>query len=279
MGDHFNEGYPADGERPVHPVTLDAFSMDRTALSNEDFAQFIEATGYRTESERLGYSAVFHAYLTAPDADIIGPAAGAPWWLGVRAASWRCPTGRDSSWEDVPDHPVVQVSWNDARAYCRWAGRALPTEAQWEYAARGLVPGARYAWGDELTPGGVHQCNIWHGSFPTSNTLDDGYLGTAPGASFPPNAVGLHDMAGNVWQWCQDWFLPKYYRNSPVENPTGPTVGEGRVMRGGSHLCHDSYCNRYRVAARSRNAPDAASSNTGFRTVSTPASAPQGSVQ
>lgn len=268
MGDHFNEGYPADGELPVHEVSISPFDMDATAVTNRQFAIFAEATGYLTESERLGYSAVFHAYLTAPAKDVIGPSEGAPWWLGVRGASWRHPTGADSHWSELAQHPVVQVSWNDALAYCTWAGRALPTEAQWEYAARGLVPGRRYAWGDELMPEGTHRCNIWQGDFPVANTGEDGFVGTSPVATYPPNPVGLYDMAGNVWQWCRDWFLPKYYRTSPVQDPPGPTIGHGRVIRGGSHLCHDSYCNRYRVAARSHNTPDSASSNTGFRTVS-----------
>ncbi|MCW4465586.1 formylglycine-generating enzyme family protein [Glutamicibacter sp. MNS18] len=267
MGDHFNEGYPADGELPVHEVRVSGFSMDLTAVTNSEFARFAQSTGYLTESERLGYSAVFHAYLTAPPKDVIGPAQGAAWWLGVRRASWRHPTGIDSHWQDVPDHPVVQVSWNDAVAYCQWAGRRLPTEAQWEYAARGMLPGRRYAWGDDLLPGGRHQCNIWQGDFPTRNTAEDGFIGTSPVGAFPPNPLGLYDMAGNTWQWCHDWFLPKYYRNSPLRDPQGPTIGRGRVMRGGSHLCHESYCNRYRVSARSHNSPDAASSNTGFRTV------------
>ncbi|KWR70350.1 sulfatase modifying factor 1 (C-alpha-formyglycine- generating enzyme 1) [Arthrobacter sp. W1] len=267
MGDHFNEGYAGDGEVPVHRVELDAFSMDATTVTNRAFARFVESTGYRTESERLGYSAVFHAYIAAPAGDIMPPAAGTPWWHGVRGASWRHPAGRHSSWEQLPEHPVVQVSHDDALAYCRWAGRALPTEAQWEYAARGGLDGARYAWGNELVPGGIHQCNIWQGDFPAANTLEDGYLGTAPVGSFPANPAGLYDMAGNVWQWCSDWFLPKYYRNSPAANPQGPSIGQGRVMRGGSHLCHDSYCHRYRVAARSHAPADSASSNTGFRTV------------
>ncbi len=267
MGDHFNEGYEADGELPVHRVKLNAFTMDATLVTNAEFARFADATGYRSESEQLGYSAVFHAYLAAPSQDVLGPAEGAPWWLGVRGACWRNPAGTQSNWQDIPDHPVVQVSWNDAQAYCKWSRRSLPTEAQWEYAARGLVPGQRYAWGNELVPGAVHQCNIWQGSFPGSNTLEDGYLGTSPVGTYPPNPLGLFDMAGNVWEWCQDWFLPKYYLNSPVSDPQGPTIGKGRVMRGGSHLCHTSYCNRYRVSARSSNTADSASSNTGFRTV------------
>jgi formylglycine-generating enzyme required for sulfatase activity len=231
------------------------------------FAAFIAATGYRTEAEVYGSSAVFHLLATAKNEDILGAAAGAPWWLNVRGADWAHPTGPDSHWEDVPDHPAVHVSHNDAVAYCRWAGRRLPTEAEWEYAARGGLVGKRYAWGDDLTPDGVHRCNIWQGTFPKTNTVEDGYLGTAPVRSFPPNGYGLYEVAGNVWEWCSDWFLPRYYRNSPTDNPQGPTIGAGRVMRGGSYLCHDSYCNRYRVAARTSNTPESSSGNCGFRTV------------
>lgn len=267
MGDHFGEGYPADGESPVHKVKLEEFSIDTTAVSNAMFAAFTAASGFRTEAERYGTSAVFHLLLQAPKQDIVGEATGAPWWLNVRGADWAHPAGRSSSWEDIPDHPVVQVSFFDALAYCAWAGRSLPTEAQWEKAARGGLIGKRFAWGDELIPAGEHRSNIWQGRFPTRNTCDDGFVGTAPVKSFATNGFGLYQMAGNVWEWCADWFLPKYYAHSPQENPQGPTFGTGRVMRGGSYLCHDSYCNRYRVAARSSNTPESSSGNCGFRTV------------
>lgn len=266
MGDAFEEGYAADGEGPVHEVALDAFRIDATAVTNEMFARFVQQTGYRTEAERYGTSAVFHLLVKAPKQDIIGAAAGAPWWANVRGADWAHPLGRNSKWQDIPDHPVVHVSHEDAQAYCRWAGRRLPSEAEWEYAARGGLEQRRFAWGDELTPGGEHLANIWQGSFPTHNSLEDGYLGTAPVRTFPPNGYGLYEVAGNVWEWCEDWFLPKYYRNAPRDNPQGPTIGRGRVMRGGSYLCHDSYCNRYRVAARTSNTPESSSGNCGFRT-------------
>lgn len=276
MGDSFDEGYPNDGETPVHQVKISAFRIDTTAVSNTAFAAFIKATGYRTESEVYGSSAVFHLALQADTADVLGSAAGTPWWLNVRGADWAHPAGPRSSWLDIPEHPVTQVSHSDALAYCVWAGRALPTEAQWEYAARGGLQQSRYPWGNELhgldSHGQrLHHCNIWQGVFPTENTCDDGYLTTAPVNSFKPNAYGLYQTSGNVWEWCADWSLPKYYKSclekGIVTDPPGPTIGRGRVMRGGSYLCHDSYCNRYRLAARSANSPESASGNLGFRTV------------
>ncbi len=268
MGDHFNEGYPQDGELPLHEVELTGFDMDQTAVTAAEFARFVAVTGYQTEAEKFGTSAVFHLLVQADEQDIYGPIPGLPWWLTVRGADWAHPWGRSSSWQDAPEHPVTHVSWHDANAYCNWVGRALPTEAQWEYAARGGAAGQRYAWGDELVPDGVHQCNIWQGRFPVENSAADGFVGTSPVGRYPPNGYGLADMAGNVWQWCHDFFDPGYYRVSALANPQGPERGQTRVMRGGSHLCHDSYCHRYRVAARSQNTPDSSSSNTGFRTVS-----------
>ncbi|PBC47449.1 formylglycine-generating enzyme family protein [Rhodococcus sp. ACPA1] len=268
MGDAWTEGYPADGEVPVHPVNLDAYRIDATAVTNTDFAEFVEATGYRTESERYGSSAVFHLLVAADAADVLGEAAGARWWLDIKGADWAHPRGPRSHWTAVPDHPVVQVSWNDAQAYCTWAGRRLPSEAEWEYAARGGLAGARYAWGNTLTPEDVgDRCNIWRGRFPAQHDEGAKFTGTKAVRSFPPNGFGLYEVSGNVWEWCHDWFLPKYYRTSPHDNPPGPKVGRGKVMRGGSYLCHDSYCNRYRVSARSAAPQDSASGNCGFRTV------------
>jgi formylglycine-generating enzyme required for sulfatase activity len=265
MGDAYGEGYPADGETPVHEVTLRPFLLDRIAVTNAQFATFAKATGYVTDAEEFGSSAVFHLVVDAPKSDILGQATGSPWWIEVAGACWRHPEGRDTSIGSRQDHPVVHVSWKDAHQYAAWAGKRLPTEAEWEFAARGGLAGARFAWGDELTPGGRWMCNIWQGTFPTRNTLDDGYLTTAPARHFRPNGYGLHQMAGNVWEWCGDWFSPAYYAESPADDPPGAASGEGRVMRGGSYLCHDSYCNRYRVAARSSNTPESSAGNLGFR--------------
>ena len=271
MGDQHGDGHPGDGETPVHAVTLGAFDIDATSVTNADFAAFAEATGYLSESERQGFSAVFHLAFAGSDDDILGTAQGAPWWYGVRGADWRHPGGPDSTIEGLDDHPVVQVSWDDAQAYCDWSGRALPTEAQWERAARGGIEGARYPWGDDLPAretGTNWPCNIFQGTFPGQNTTEDGFLTTAPVRTFSPNGLGLWQVVGNVWEWCRDLFDPGWYAVSPSQDPQGPTAGAGRVMRGGSYLCHDSYCNRYRNAARTSNTPDSASGNMGFRTVS-----------
>jgi sulfatase modifying factor 1 len=265
MGDHFGEGYQADGEGLVHSVRLEAFSIDSTAVTNAQYARFVRDTGYVTDAEQLGVSAVFHLAVEADRSDILHRVDAAPWWLAVRGASWRRPEGPGSTLHTRPNHPVVHMSWNDADAYCRWAGKRLPTEAEWEYAARGRLEGRRFAWGDELVDGGRWRCNVWQGDFPHTNTLDDGYLTTAPVKSYRPNGYGLWNTAGNVWEWCADWFSADYYACSPEVDPQGPSSGTQRVMRGGSFLCHRSYCNRYRVAARSSNAPDSTSANVGFR--------------
>ncbi|MFI9595740.1 formylglycine-generating enzyme family protein [Nonomuraea sp. NPDC052265] len=265
MGDPFDEGYPADGETPVHEVRLSPFRMDATAVTVAMFDAFVRETGYRTDAERAGNSAVFRLALAASRSDVLGFDPAVPWWVTVRGADWRHPFGPLSQAE--PDHPVVHVSWHDAMAYCAWAGRRLPTEAEWEYAARGGLNGQRFPWGAEPAPGGRWMCNIWQGLFPHDNTGEDGWLATAPVRSYPANEFGLHEMSGNVWEWCADWFSATYYSAAPVSGPRGPSTGDRRVIRGGSYLCHDSYCHRYRVAARSANTPGSTSGNCGFRTV------------
>lgn len=264
MGTDDTQGFIADGEGPVREVELHPFLIDATAVSNADFAAFIDATGYVTEAERFGWSFVFHGLLPQSVLDTHPQvAAAAPWWCAIAGAYWRAPEGPGSHLGSRIDHPVVHVSWNDAAAYAAWAGKRLPSEAEWEYAARGGLVQQRYPWGDELTPGGEHRCNIWQGRFPDYNSLDDGHLGTAPARSFKPNGYGLYNMVGNVWEWCQDWFDRGH--TPERRNPHGPASGTARVMRGGSFLCHASYCNRYRVAARYRNTPDSTASNIGFR--------------
>ncbi|HET7691295.1 MAG TPA: formylglycine-generating enzyme family protein [Nocardioidaceae bacterium] len=270
MGDSHGDGYVADGEQPVHRVRLSPYLIDAKAVTNAQFAAFVKATGYVTEAEADGVSAVFHLAVDAAPADVVGRATGTPWWLAVRGADWRHPAGPRSTVSDLQNHPVVHVSWNDAQAYCRWAGKRLPTEAEWEYAARGGLEGARYPWGDELS-GGRWRLNIWQGEFPTRNTLDDGFLTTAPVNAFQPNGYGLYNTVGNVWEWCADAFSPSTYAERSDEFAVDPIVSAGldaqtrRVMRGGSYLCHDSYCNRYRVAARSSNTAESSSGNIGFR--------------
>lgn len=273
MGDGFGEGYAADGEGPVHRVRLDSFLMDATTVTNAAFAAFVKDTGHVTDAERLGMSAVFHLAVRADPADVLGRVPGTPWWLVVRGASWRRPAGPLSSSGALQNHPVVQVSWNDAQAYCAWAGKRLPTEAEWEYAARGGLEGRRFPWGDELTPRGRWACNIWQGTFPTVNTAEDGHETTAPVTAYRPNGYGLWNTVGNVWEWCADTFAADAYASraagAPVHDPRGPLHDPGpaaaRVMRGGSYLCHDSYCHRYRVAARSGNTAESAAANIGFR--------------
>lgn len=267
MGDHHDDGAASDGEAPVHTVRVGAFTVDATCVTNNDFAMFVAATGYVTDAERYGFSALFHLALGAPVSDVIGRFPHAPWWLGVRDADWAHPFGRDSDLSRLGDHPAVHISHADAQAYCHWAGRRLPTEAEWEVAARGGLHGERYPWGSDLEPTRGWPCNIWQGHFPTHNTGADGYFATAPVRTYAPNSYGLWQVVGNVWEWCADWFDPAYYRTSPRDDPAGPDTGNTRVLRGGSYLCHPSYCNRYRVAARFGNTPDSSMGNAGFRTV------------
>jgi formylglycine-generating enzyme required for sulfatase activity len=267
MGNVGADAYADDGEGPVHRVGLRPFAIDPTAVTNDAFAEFVRATRHVTEAERFGWSFVFAGMLPDEFPDTRG-VAQAPWWRQVHGATWRNPEGPHSDVADRLDHPVVHVSWNDAEAYCRWSGQRLPTEAEWEYAARGGLEDRSFPWGDELEPDGEHRMNVWQGDFPADNTCADGHYGTAPVDAFAPNGHGLHNMTGNVWEWCSDWYNPGYYAASPLADPGGPPSGSARVMRGGSYLCHASYCRRYRVAARSANTPDSSTGNLGFRCVS-----------
>lgn len=268
MGTNEPEANKLDGEGPIRKMTVDSFYMDQTAVTNQEFREFIEDTNYVTEAEQYGWSFVFHTFLSDKvKQKVTQYPKQTPWWLVVEGATWEHPEGVDSSVEERLDHPVIHVSWHDAQQYCRWAGKRLPTETEWEYAARGGLEQKKYVWGNELTPNNQHQCNIWQGSFPNNNTMEDGYIGTAPAESYTKNGYGLYNMAGNVWEWCTDWFAVNIHKRGGKVNPTGASSGTSRVMRGGSYLCHDSYCNRYRVAARTSNTPDSSSGNIGFRCV------------
>ena len=266
MGTDDPRGYPDDGEGPVHTVEIERFILGQHTITNEQFARFVAATGHRTTAEVFGNSFVF-AGLLPDDFPPTRGVATAPWWREVEGADWRQPEGPHSDISDRADHPVVHVSWFDADAFCSWSGTRLPTEAEWERAARGGREGHHFPWGEEREPGGTHLMNVYQGRFPEGDTGEDGWVGTSPVGSFEPNDFGLYEMTGNVWEWCSDWFDPTYYRESPTENPDGPAEGTARTMRGGSYLCHESYCWRYRVDSRSANTPDSTSGNIGFRVV------------
>jgi sulfatase modifying factor 1 len=267
MGTDYEGGFPADGEGPVRVVTLSPFQLDTFPVTNSDFAAFVKATGYRTEAEQFGWSFVFWAHIPGNlfEKLVEDTVAAAPWWCKVPDSSWSQPEGPGSNIYSRESHPVVHVSWQDASAYADWAHRRLPTEAEWEYAARGGLVQKLYPWGDELTPDGEHRSNIWQGEFPFNDTAEDGYAGTCPVDAFPPNGYGFYSMTGNVWEWCADWFGSSSSSTTAAHNPTGPLIGTSKVMKGGSFLCHVSYCNRYRVAARTSNTPDSSASNIGFR--------------
>ncbi|MCY4579749.1 MAG: formylglycine-generating enzyme family protein [Chloroflexi bacterium] len=273
MGTDDPGGFPADGEGPVRSVQVNPFYIDRYAITNEEFERFVRETDYKTEAERFGWSFVFHMFVGIKARRAFrGQVVDTQWWWGIDGAYWRRPEGPGSNLKQRWNHPATHISWNDATAYCQWAGKRLPTEAEWEYAARGGLSQKRYAWGDELTPDGEHKCNIWQGVFPDENSADDGYKGTAPVDAYEPNGYGLYNVAGNIWEWTSDWFSPTFHVqagqvNGVLENPLGPPSGQAKTIRGGSYLCHDSYCNRYRVAARTSNTPDSSTGNLGFRCV------------
>jgi len=252
-----NHGEPYEG--PAHEIEVTGFWMDSHEVTNAEFAQFIEATGYKTEAEQWRWAGVFNQESGE--------------WQRVDGADWRHPEGIASDSRDRPNHPVVQVSWNDAAAYAKWAGKRLPTEAEWEWATRGSLSSKTYAWGDELRPGGKFMANYWQGDWPTGNSGADGFKGTAAVGSFPAIGYGLFDMTGNVWEWTADWFAPYNPKevaassDGKAECHVSPVSGEERVMRGGSFLCNEHFCSGYRVAARNKNTPESATNNLGFRCV------------
>ncbi|PQV63577.1 Formylglycine-generating enzyme, required for sulfatase activity, contains SUMF1/FGE domain [Abditibacterium utsteinense] len=245
----------SDGEGLVRVVSVAPFEMSATVVTVAQFAAFIEATGYCTSVEEFGWSYVFHRHLSVETRKHArGYSGEGTWWIGVDGASWKHPEGSGSHIKQRDDHPAVHVSWLDAQAFCAWSETRLPSEAEWEFAARGGLARKIFPWGDELLPKdkkgrAEHRMNVWQGKFPDLDTGADGFKNTAPARSFAPNDFGFYNMTGNVWQWCADWFR----------------TGQTRAIRGGSFLCHSSYCNRYRCAARTGNTEDATSSHAGFR--------------
>ncbi|WP_368188526.1 formylglycine-generating enzyme family protein [Aestuariibius sp. HNIBRBA575] len=252
-----------DGESPARKVTLASFGLGSTTVTYADFAEFIAATQYVTDAETYGWSFVFRGLMDTPTAQ---QAPGLPWWNTINGATWRRPLGPDSDGQCWPDHPVVHVSWNDARAYADWLGGRLPTEAEWEHAARSGAEPKRYPWGDdEPSDTNAGHCNIWQGKFPDHNTQADGFYGTAPAQSFPPNAAGLYNLSGNVWEWCDDPFKIRSVSPKAKKRNQLAKKDNERVLKGGSFLCHASTCWRYRIAARSGRQADNGASNCGFR--------------
>lgn len=272
MGTHLEDGFEDDLEGPPIKVTVKDFYMSPYTVTNADFLEFFQATGYVTEAERIGSSFVFHLLLSPEEQKNALPTRRAGWWFDVPGASWRKPEGEHSTIERRMEHPVVHVSRNDALAYCHWAGTRLPTEAEWEYAARGGLVNKQFPWGDELKPDNKHKANIWQGDFPTNNTEEDGYLGTAPVHTYGANGYGLYQMSGNVWEWCLNPGkipLEVFQEKSAIDlYKENHHFTDGLyALRGGSFLCYDSYCNRYRVAGRNSNTANSSSSNIGFRVV------------
>jgi formylglycine-generating enzyme required for sulfatase activity len=272
---------------PEHLVYVDGFWMDTREVTNAEFARFVQATGYKTVAEQPIDPAEVPGVppeMLKPGSIVFSPPPGPvpldnhfQWWSFVPGANWRHPEGPDSTVEGRAQHPVVHVAWHDAVAYAKWAGKRLPTEAEWELAARGGLDRAHYCWGNSLREGGRWRSNIWQGNFPNHNSEADGFRRTAPVGSFPPNGYGLYDVSGNVWEWCSDWYRPDYYLTSPQQNPAGPDSSfdpqepgtPKRVQRGGSFMCADQYCKRYVPGARGKGEPRSAAGHIGFRCAKT----------
>jgi formylglycine-generating enzyme len=283
---------PMADARPIHRVVVDGFWMDRTEVTNAEFARFVAATRYRTMAERVPRAEDYPE--APPEALVAGSIVFTPpggrialdnsyqWWRYVKGADWRHPDGPQSSIRGRDAYPVVHVAWEDAAAYAAWAGKRLPTEAEFEFAARGGQSGQLYPWGNELRPQGKWMANTFQGTFPGGDAASDGYIGPAPVAQYPPNAYGLHDIAGNVWEWCRDWYRPDYYArlaSGTARNPPGPEDSfdpaepgmKKRVQRGGSFLCTDQYCTRYMVGTRGKGEVTSSTNHAGFRCVRGPA--------
>lgn len=257
--------FTADGEQPARWVEIDDFFMDVHEVSNAEFQLFVLANKYVTEAEKFGDSFVLDGELSDDVRSTLNNAvAAAPWWVPVKGADWRHPEGPDSNISDRMEHPVVHVSWNDASAYCEWMNKRLPTEAEWERACRAGKQERLYPWGNKFTPNEKHRANTWQGSFPNTDTGEDGYVGRCPVTAFPPNGYGLQNIVGNVWEWTADWWRVSH-SPSYQKNPKGPAAGQDKVKKGGSYMCTKEYCYRYRCAARSQNTPDSSAGNLGFR--------------
>ncbi len=281
-----NNGFP--DAQPEHLVYVDGFWLDRHEVTNAEYAKFVEATGYKTVAELPPNPEDFPG--APPEVLVPGSIVFSPpdepvalddhlqWWRYVPGANWRHPEGPESTIKGRENHPVVHISWNDAKAYADWAGKRLPTEAEWEFAARGGLDKQPYCWGDKLRPDGQWQVNIWQGRFPLQNTAGDGYRTTAPVEKYKPNGYGLYDMSGNVWEWCADWYRPDTYLHTTDKNPTGPQDSfdpaepgiPKRVQRGGSFMCSDLYCIRYVLGSRGKGEPESAAGHIGFRCAKSP---------
>jgi sulfatase modifying factor 1 len=274
---------------PVHKVAVDGFWMDRTEVTNDQFAKFIAATNYVTIVERPLDPAKFGKEIIQPFSTVfrqldhrVDPRTISPlrWWRMAPGASWKHPEGPFSDIKDKGNHPVVHICYADAAAYATWAGKRLPTEAEWEFAFRGGLDQKAYSWGDDLAPSGKPMANTWQGEFPHHNSLEDGHAGAAPVGSYPPNGFGLHDLSGNVWEWCSDWYQPGYPDSSSLRNPKGPDSSDDpnepgvpkRVQRGGSYLCCDNYCVRFKSGARGKGELESSTNHIGFRCVREPSS-------